>query len=271
MSSVRLVVCILCTDFANVVIWESWRSDDEDASAEQQIGFVTHPRPGLQDHIPYAVDSPVATAWGDDSLVHAELWMLACAVRRFPEAQQFLVVSGDTVPIRTKEDFLAFYVGHDDDVHVSSVVLDQDVRPLHSDSLIEADFDRLYNGHQFMALARHHVEYLLSSPGLDEVLCMGRIPYHTPGHRHNFSPDEVFLQTVLGNRFDHAEFLQTHLVEFIAENRHAKNLTIQDFEELYERSMETDTVFCIRKVSKTMQWSVYQFLGKRGVLNWHRM
>ena len=102
---VELVVCLLCTDFANTVIWESWRSDDENPAEEPRVGFITHPRPDNVRLVPFSVDIPVVTQWGDGSLVKAELCLLEAAMSRFPRARQFLIVSGDTVPIRTKEDF----------------------------------------------------------------------------------------------------------------------------------------------------------------------
>ena len=79
--------------------------------------------------------------------------------------------------------------------------------------------------------------------------------------------DEVYIQTILGNHFPMNEFDNHRFVEFIAQGRHAKILTLPEFQHLYYASRGTCSLFCIRKVSKALQWDVYAFLGEQGVVN----
>ena len=199
-STVELCICILCTDFANTVIWESWRSDDENHVDERRIGFVTHPRPEHAWFVPFAVNRPLETKWGDVSLVDAEVRMLTESLQRFPAVKHLLIISGDTVPIRPKEDFLQFFI--DDDNHrTSTVVLHNDVRPVNpcDPLLTRLGLRVLYNGHQFIALSRAHAEFLTSPVGVAKLRHMERLQYDTPGYVGQFRPDEVFLQTILAN------------------------------------------------------------------------
>lgn len=266
---VSLVICILCTDFANTTIWESWRADT-DTQVETRIGFVTHPRPVYKDHIAYAIDEPIETKWGDDSLVWAEIKMLDEARIRFPNAIQFLIVSGDSVPIRSKEDFLSFFV---DDVetttNLSMMTMFTHVQPRRSSRnlLYGLHMRRLYNGHQFMGLHRKHVDFLLSSEGLDRLAALAAVEYQAPRFTGNFSPDEVYIQTLLANIFPTQEFYNHRFVEFIRDDIHAKTIeSIQEFSDLYEECMQSGTLFCIRKVQKSLQWDVYRFLESKAVL-----
>ena len=267
-NNVQLAVCFLCTDFCNTIIWESWRSDDDEKSEESSIGFVSHPRPENKHSVPYSVDSLEKTQWGDNSLVRAEIRLLSSALERFPKALQFLIVSGDTVPIRPKEEFMEFYIYSDP--NVSSVTLEQDVRPVNRDDLKkmkEIGIDTLYNGHQFIALSRSHAEYLISPTVKTRLARMNDIAYETPRMTENFAPDEVHIHTVLANAFPVEQFYNNRFVEFVAEGRHAKNLKLGEFKDLYTHCMESDTLLCIRKVSKQAQWEIYSFLSEQGVVN----
>ena len=215
-ARVQLVVCFLCTDFCNTIIWESWRSDDDEKSEDAaKIGFVSHPRPEYRYSIPYSVQIPAVTQWGDSSLVRAEILLLLEALERFPNARQFLIVSGDTVPIRTKD-------------------------------------------HQFIALSRHHARYLVSPVGRHRLARMNSLVYESPRRTANFSPDEVYIQTILANTFPAKEFYDHRFVEIVAEGRHAKTLTIDEFKSLYADCMECETLYCIRNVSKKLQWGHIQ-------------
>jgi hypothetical protein len=269
---VDLAVLILCTDFANTVIWESWRSDDDNQAAEQRIGFVTHPRPENGRFIPYAVEVPITTQWGDSSLVTAELVMLAEALQRFPNARQFLIVSGDTVPIRTKEEFFDYFLDDDEKKQdVSIMTSSSDVSPVgtkNATALSRLGYTTMYMGHQFFALSKKHAKFLVSPVGRKAVMEIATIQYHAPGFSDNFSPDEVYLQTVLRNEYPVSEFFNHRFVEFLQEGRHAKVLTVDEFKKLYHRCLKSDTLFCIRKVSRQTQWDVFKVLGEYGVVNY---
>ena len=268
-TNVEFGVCILCTDFANNVIWESWRSDDDNNVDERRIGFVTHPRPENTRFVPFSVDQPLETKWGDNSLVEAELYMIAQALQRFPSLKHLIIVSGDTVPIRTKEDFLEFFVDNNND-SISTVVLNTDVKPIKSkDPLMsQLKLRKLYNGHQFVSLSKEHAKYLTSTTGLLLLRQLSKLRYYTPKYRKNFNPDEVLIHTILANYFSEEEFFDHHFVEFVAEGRHAKTFhTLDDFVTVYETCIQSDTIFCIRKVPKHLQWDVLWFLGENGVTN----
>lgn len=267
---VELVVCVLCTDFANTVIWESWRADDMNPDAAKRIGFITHPRPDNRWFVPYSVAAPIDTRWGDSSLVQAELVLLSEAVSRFPNARQFLVVSGDTVPIRTKEDFFEYFL-NEEAKEVSVLTYSSDVCPVRStdaDELRRLGLAKLYNGHQFIALCRKHAEFLVSPEGRRSVLGLDAVRYHAPRYTGNFNPDEVYIQTVLRNTFPRAEFYNGRFVDFLPDGYHAKTLTLPEFETLYQHCLHTSTLYCIRKVCIQTQWEIFQFLGgEPGVVN----
>lgn len=258
---VEMVLCFLCTDFANTVIWESWRADDDADS--HHIGFVTHPRPENKWFVPYSVAEPEETRWGD--CVWAELYLLAESLVRFPNARQLLLVSGDTVPIRTKEDFVDFFLADD----MSTVTLFEDVFPVRRKDLNDIEMNKMYNGHQFMALHRKHAEYLVSSSGINDVLNLANVDYYTKGYEGTYNPDEVYLQTILGNRFPVEEFFNHRFVEVLADGTHAKTLSPEEFQSLYVESIRTDTLFCVRKVTQQTQWPICRFLGEMGVINYH--
>ena len=267
--AVDLCICFLCTDFVNTIIWESWRSDDGDSRVERRIGFVTHPRPENAWYLPYSVPAPVDTRWGDVSLVQAELHLVATALHRFPNTKQLLLISGDAVPIRPREDFLAWFVDHGQHP-TSTLMLATDVVPLCPTEplLAQLELERLYNGHQFITLARHHADYLLSGDGQARIARLLGLQYHTPRFHGNFNPDEVVLHTILANTFHRCEFEDTHFVEFLLDGLHAKTIqSLDEFATLFETSAQTQTVFCIRKVSKQLQWPVYRFLADRGIVN----
>jgi hypothetical protein len=262
---VELVICILCTDFSNTVIWESWRTDDDGKDDESRIGLITHPRPEKRHHVAYSVTNPIETAWGSDSLMWAETKLLDAALKRFPMARHLMIVSGDTVPIRTKEDFLTYYLSDE----TSSVTLRNDVFPIGGDTnamLTRAGIRRMYNGHQFISLTRAHAAYIVSQEGLDRLSMIATAEYHTPGFTGTFNPDEVIIQTLLANTFPMEQFHTYRFVDYISDGTHAKVLTLEEFKELYEQSMQTDTIHCIRKVTKHLQWEVYTFLGEKGVV-----
>ena len=238
---VELAICILCTDFSNTVIWESWRTDDERGNVESRIGLITHPRPEKRHHVAYSVADPIETAWGSDSLMWAEIKLFDDALKRFFRTRHLLIVSGDTVPIRTKEDFLAFYLSDE----TSSVTLRNDVFPIDGATnvmLTRAGIRRMYNGHQFISLTRAHAAYLVSQDGLDRLSMIATAEYHTPGFTGTFNPDEVIIQTLLTNTFPMKQFHTYRFVDYISERTHAKVLTLEEFKELYEQSMQTDTI-----------------------------
>ena len=116
---------------------------------------------------------------------------------------------------------------------------------------------------------------LLSGAGQARVERLLGLRYHTPRFHGNFSPEEVVLHTILANTFHTCEFEDTHFVDFVDfvdfvpdGFLHAKTLqSLDEFTTLFETSVQTQTVFCIRKVSKQLQWPVYRFLADRGILN----
>jgi hypothetical protein len=119
-----------------------------------------------------------------------------------------------------------------------------------------------------MSLSRKHVEFLLSTLGTRQLHKLERIRYRVARHVYNYNPDEVFFQTVLRNQFPLSEIFNHRFVELIAEGHHAKTLTPLEFERLYRYCVSTDTLFCIRKVSRHTQWDICKFLGSQGVVNY---
>jgi hypothetical protein len=257
-DKVKLVICVLMTDQWNQDIWEHFAEHDE-------ISIVTHPKP--EHEAKYQVETSIPTSWSGTSLVYAELYLYHTAIVRYPNVEHFLFVSGDSVPIQSAQDMLTFYktdprshfkeytkLGKSNTVKKTkgSMVQKYSLRSRRKNIF------KLFTSDQFKCLVRNHVDFLLSEDGMKQVNMLLKCTFITPQRTGNFAYDEIVIPSILLNKFPISEFIDDVFVELLADNVHAKVLTLSEFTELYKNRSKTTQI--IRKVTSDIRHHIISFL-----------
>ncbi len=220
------------------------------------MGFICHPKPEHAAAFVWSVTQPIHTKWKDVSLVWAELLMLEQALVRFPNSSMFLIVSGDTVPLRPLSGFLDYFNSEP----VSSFQYDQDVCCSENHRLAQLGVSTVYNGHQFVALHRSHVVYLVTPAARARIQGLSELTFSAPRFKDTFGPEEMFLHTVILNTFPPIQVRNEMSVDFVQSGCHAKVLDMTDLAKLLQRSRKHRNLFCARKVDKAMEPRARRFL-----------
>ena len=257
MDKVKLVVCVLMTDDWNEDIWELFANHDA-------VSIVTHPKQHIK--AKYQVEKPIPTAWSDQSLVQAELYLYDTAIRRYPNVEHLLFVSGDSVPIKSAKETLAFYKTNPQSHFkeytkfgiFNSVKKTKGKMVQKYNARSRKNIFKLFVSDQFKCLARRHVDFLLSQDGMDQVRTLLNCSFSTPRRTGNFAYDEIVIASVLLNTFPINEYNDDFVVEQLADSVHAKQLTTQEFEELYKNRSKSTQI--IRKVSPPIRDHVLKFV-----------
>jgi hypothetical protein len=248
---VRLVICVLMTDFANWTVWKKWENSNT------SVGFVAH----TKEHVssPHRIEHPVRTQWGDASLVHAELLLYHTAVERFPNATMFLLVSGDSVPTHSCVDVLQYYKANPLSQIVVYTGKNNEVKKRKGTK--PKEIKHYYVSDQFKALSLQHVQFLMSDFGRQQVAQLITCHFYTPRRTSNFAPDEIIIPTILMNQFAPNVFNNTPIVSLLAEDTHAKLLVLSELVDLLENAEPHEHIIRKVRANKNMQ----QALQRSGV------
>jgi hypothetical protein len=170
--SVRAVIVILASSKAGVHfpqqrVWFEWARDT------CAIGFAVY----MEDHAaferqcetsqwsfwrPFLCPLQASSAWGEFSLLHAELCALKWAQQRFEGAPWFYVVSGDSVPTKTPALFVRgphngnSILGFDPEVNCSGM-RESEKRGGRSDDIRAPEGYTILEHSQWKVLSRKHV------------------------------------------------------------------------------------------------------------------
>ncbi len=147
--------------FPHQRVWCDWSVNAQEEQ-EQEVGFAVY----AEDHAslerqcsqeqwafwrPFLCPVQSSSAWGQFSLVYAELLALKWAQDQFPHASWFYVVSGDSVPTKSTRTFVEGPLGK------FSVLGFTGAEPL---SRLSNGCD-LYEHSQWKVLSRVHVRFLI--------------------------------------------------------------------------------------------------------------
>jgi hypothetical protein len=277
-GDVDLVVCILLTDYTSWEIWSQW------AAETPRIGFVSHPRPEHSD-IPYSVDSPLQTAWGTSSLIFAELLLYQTASVRFPAAQHFMLVSGDTVPIQSAAAVLQYYTRFpsthfldfsrwaSNRIKKVSGTIPPTLHPYQHRPVRRPRKIRYHLADQFKTICRSHVEYLLSASGQAEVSMLSQCTFESPRRIFNASLDEIVIPTILICQFGSSSINDTLFMKVEGDPLMPHPVTICTMAAFtifwYSGQGQTPDCQMMRKIQKSITGDVLVFLRAKGVLPAH--
>jgi hypothetical protein len=256
---VHLAVCIIMTTHANWDIWADW-------AAGTNVGFVTHPLPGSPG-VPFSVEHPIATKWGERTLVDAELLLYRTAVSRFPHLKTCLFVSGDTVPIVGANDMLLYY-RNDHRSHFKEYTDMDKTNAVKKKRGTKPKFiQKYFVSDQFKALAKADIDILLHGSGQDAVQALLRCTFYTPRRKGSYKHDEIVIPTVLYNTFEKKHFNNNHILGVTRDGSHAKSLLASEFVSLWNEEKHDSHVQIIRKVGSTEEHQIAEFLRAKNIIS----
>lgn len=223
----RFVFCFLVKDFLHPV-WQAWLDDDD-------IGAVVHPKVHSRSvwYHQYLIDT-IPTAWADPSLVRAELALYRAGRQRYPQAEWFVFLSGDAVPLFSRHRTLRSILRRD----TSVLYNDEDNTGHMTWSTTQSpvpSIDHPIAGHQFKLLSRDHVDLLLDDhpiqQQMQQLLALKPDAWTDPRYRANAAYDEVVIPTVLQPYLTDQNWTDGYICDFTAvpQQRHPK---------LYQRNTE---------------------------------
>lgn len=268
-AEVKTAVCFLTEVFIHPY-WKFW------LRAEPTFGGLVHFKPenalqlkGNVQEEPFWRSRVVPddervgdTAWGDVSLVHAELKLYEVARRMYPNATHFFFLSGDSFPMRTPgyiKDFLAnmqqlsiVRVCEDDPDYVCEPRI----------QLIESlQFKLLHESQVSFLLDARHREGSIFKSLLDGVYVRSCLKKQDLP-----APDEVFIQTALFHQglLGGANNMNGQVCGFKGEF-HAKKLTQNEMHSYFNDMLldKPDEFFFVRKVMSQMIPSNIKILYNR--------
>lgn len=246
------VLCFLIMDFLHPS-WQSWLASDP------TWGAVVHAKdhlvlPECSWFLPLCVPS-IPTGWGTPGAVHAELLMYKIARERYPQAQYFCFLSGDTVALfnalKTRQDITA--------LNKSVVYDDADDGAATAWTIASpAGMPRPICSHANKLLCREHVDLLLDNvvaqQRLNVLLALPNTAWHDAMFQNNAMWDEIVIGTVLYSMVPPATLWNSYIVYFALDpgQRHPitfKTQTPRFKKEVIKARRIGSNVWFFRKVS----------------------
>lgn len=257
-GDIKMVICFLMTDYANFDIWEQW--------GKGVVGFASHPLPKLKEKTPHSIPNPIETSWSSDTLVVAEMKLYEYALERYPFAEFFMFVSGDTVPVRSYSDVIDHFNSDPRSQFPNYAATDKN-SVIKKKSGTKPKFVKQYAvSDQFKCLNRKDLLFLMEHQ--TDVHMLLKCKIMTPRRVGNFAYDEWVIPTILLSRKGGSRLInQQQFIGLIVDDTHAKMLGVGEFEDLLQDIIDNaPSVLVARKVGPSTVSEVQEILQSRKII-----